>query len=78
MKAYGSVDVQTHMFLTSTLVGIEWSASRPDRSNPGENSPPYPLDRRLGELQIWFGRRGEEKILDPTGVTTRTPRSSRP
>jgi hypothetical protein len=30
MKAYGGVDVEIHIFLTSTLAG-EWSASRPDR-----------------------------------------------
>jgi hypothetical protein len=26
MKAYGGVDVQIHIFLTSTLAGGEWSA----------------------------------------------------
>jgi hypothetical protein len=31
MKAYKGVDVQTHVFLTSALVGVEWSASRPGR-----------------------------------------------
>jgi hypothetical protein len=35
-------------------------------------SPRYPLDRALG------GRRREEKILDPTGTRTRTPRSPSP
>jgi hypothetical protein len=29
MKAYGGMDVQIHIFLTSELVGGEWSASRP-------------------------------------------------
>jgi hypothetical protein len=29
MKAYGRVDVQIHIFLTSVLAGGEWSASRP-------------------------------------------------
>jgi hypothetical protein len=33
--------------------------------------PRYPLDRKLGGPQSQSGRRGEEKILDPTG--TRTP-----
>jgi hypothetical protein len=32
------VDVQTHIFLTSALVG-EWSASRPGRFNPWERAP---------------------------------------
>jgi hypothetical protein len=38
MKAYGGVDVQTHIFLTSALVGGEWSASRPGRFTPGERA----------------------------------------
>jgi hypothetical protein len=43
--------------------------------------PLYPrnlLDRRLGGPQSRSGRHGEEKILDPTGTRTPTPRSSRP
>jgi hypothetical protein len=39
MKSYGGVDVQIHVFLTSALVGGEWSASRPDRCTLGEESP---------------------------------------
>jgi hypothetical protein len=31
MKTYGGVNVEIHIFLTSALVGAEWSASRPDR-----------------------------------------------
>jgi hypothetical protein len=38
MKAYGEVDVQIHIFLTSVLDGGEWSASRPDRFTPGEGA----------------------------------------
>jgi hypothetical protein len=41
-------------------------------------SPRYPLDRRLGEPQNRSGRRREEKIFDPTGTRTPTPRSSSP
>jgi hypothetical protein len=33
------VDVQIHIFLTSTLAGDEWSASRPGRFTPGERAP---------------------------------------
>jgi hypothetical protein len=39
MKAYGGVDVWTHVFLTSALVGGEWSASRPGRFTLGERAP---------------------------------------
>jgi hypothetical protein len=42
MKTYGGVDVHIHIFLTSALVGGEWSASRPCRFTPGK-SPRYPL-----------------------------------
>jgi hypothetical protein len=31
MKAYGRMNVQIHVFLASSLVGGEWSASRPGR-----------------------------------------------
>jgi hypothetical protein len=75
MKAYEGVDIQSDIFLTSALVG-EWSASRPGRFTLGEKRRWYPLDRRLGEPQSRSGRRGEEKILDPTGTRTPTPRSS--
>jgi hypothetical protein len=38
MKANGGVDVKIHIFLTSALVGGEWSASRPGRfQNAGQN-----------------------------------------
>jgi hypothetical protein len=39
MKAYVGVDVYIHIFLTSALVGGEWSASRPGRFTPGESAP---------------------------------------
>jgi hypothetical protein len=39
MKAHGGMDVQIHIFLTSALVGSEWSTSRPGRFNPGERVP---------------------------------------
>jgi hypothetical protein len=39
MKAYGGVDVQTHIFLTSALSGSEWSASRPSKFTPSERAP---------------------------------------
>jgi hypothetical protein len=39
MKAYGEVDLYIHIFLTSALVGGEWSASSPGRFTPGERAP---------------------------------------
>jgi hypothetical protein len=39
MKAYGGVDIQIHIFLTSTLVGDEWPASCTGRFTPGERDP---------------------------------------
>jgi hypothetical protein len=45
---------------------------------PPGNRPRYPLERRLGESQSQSERRGEEKILDPTGTRTPTPRPSSP
>jgi hypothetical protein len=42
---------------------------------PGKE-PRYPFDWRLGRPQIWSRRRGEEKILDPTGTRTSTSWSS--
>jgi hypothetical protein len=39
MKAYVGVDVLIHIFLTSTLAGGEWSASRPGRFTSDERAP---------------------------------------
>jgi hypothetical protein len=40
---------------------------------PQGKSRRYPLDRRLGGPQSRSGRRGEEKILDPTGTRNSDP-----
>jgi hypothetical protein len=42
MKTYGEVDVYVHEFLTSALVGGEWSASRSSRFNLVEKAPGTP------------------------------------
>jgi hypothetical protein len=51
MKAYGRVDIQIHIFLTSALAGGEWSATRPCRFIPRGDSSRYTMDRRLGGTQ---------------------------
>jgi hypothetical protein len=51
MKAYGGVDVQNHIFLTSALDGGEWSASRPGRFILWET---VPGTHRIGS---WVGLR---------------------
>jgi hypothetical protein len=39
MKTYDWVDVEINGFLTSVLIGGEWSASSPGRFTPGEKVP---------------------------------------
>jgi hypothetical protein len=39
MKAYGGVNVQIHIFLTSVIPGGEWSGSRPGRFTAKERAP---------------------------------------
>jgi hypothetical protein len=73
MKAYGGADVEIHIFLTSALVGDEWSASRTCCFTPGGTSPWYPLDRRLGGPQRHFGQYGEVYIPDPIRTRNLAP-----
>jgi hypothetical protein len=54
MKAYGEVDLQIRIFLTSALAGGEWSASRPCRFTPGERAPGT----------HWIGGWGGEKNIN--------------
>jgi hypothetical protein len=76
MKTYGGVDVYIHIFLTSALVGGEWSNSLPGRFTPEESAPGTHC------IGGWVGPRASlddvEKILDPTLTRTPTPRSSSP
>jgi hypothetical protein len=73
MKAYGGVDVDTHVFMTSALVGGEWSASRPGRFTPRGKSHGYPLDSWLDGSQNWSARRGDENNLASTPTRTPSP-----
>jgi hypothetical protein len=70
MKVYGEADVQIHIFLTSALVGGEWSSSRTSHFTPKETAPGT---HRIGG---WVGPRAGldnvEKILDPTETRTLT------
>jgi hypothetical protein len=65
MKAYWGTGGIDPRILTPALDGGEWTASRPGRFTPRENSPWYPLDRRLGGTQSRSGRGGEENNSQP-------------
>jgi hypothetical protein len=62
MKIYG-MEVDLQAFLTYAPDEGEWSASR-----LGSFAPKYPLDRKLGELQNWYGR-GDDEQISPYGPT---------
>jgi hypothetical protein len=76
MKTYGRLDVEIHMFLTSPLIGVEWSASLRGRFTPGERSQGI---RWTGD---WVGPRigldaiKRRKLPGPTGTRTPTRRPS--
>jgi hypothetical protein len=78
MKAYGGVDVQTHIFLTSALVGGEWSASLPGRFTPEERTPDTHWLGGWVDLSAGIDDVEKRKFFDPTGIRTPTPRSSSP
>jgi hypothetical protein len=75
MKAYGWVDSQIHIFLTSALVGGEWLASHPCRFTPGAHW----IGGWVGP-QSRSGRRGEnswpypDSNSDPSVVEPATSR----
>jgi hypothetical protein len=75
MKAYGGVDVQIHIFLTSALAGGVVSFTF---------RPLYLRERAPGTHWIggWMdptaGLDDVQKILDPTGTRTPIHRSSSP
>jgi hypothetical protein len=69
MKVYGGADVWIHVFFASALVGGEWSPSRPGRFDPGERALGT---HSMGGPPSRSGRRGEEKLHDPTGTQTPT------
>jgi hypothetical protein len=56
MKAYGGVDLEMYIFLTSALAGSEWSASRPGRFTRGKE--PLVLNGDETHVYMYFGFRG--------------------
>jgi hypothetical protein len=78
MKAYGGVDVQIDIFLTSVLFGDEWSALRPCRFTPWERAP------GTHWIGVWVGPRAgkddveKRKFFTLPGIRTPTPRSFSP
>jgi hypothetical protein len=50
MKTYGGVEAWLHSFLTSGLVGDEWSISRPGRFTTWKETR-YPFYKKLGVPQ---------------------------
>jgi len=54
IKTHREVEVQIHVFLTSTLDVGEWSASRPDRFHPAKKRA-VPVERRVEWLQSRSG-----------------------
>jgi hypothetical protein len=75
MKTYGGLDVYIHVFLTSALVGGDWSDSRPGRFTRGERAPGTHciggwVDPRAGLDDVEM-----RKILTLQGLGTLTPLS---
>jgi hypothetical protein len=63
MKAFGGVDVENHVVLTSPLVGDELSASRHGSFYPRVKSPRDPLYGKLGVSQSWLDDMEKRKSL---------------
>jgi hypothetical protein len=79
MKAYGEMDVLVRVFLTSALVGGEWSALRPCRFTPVERaSDTHWIGGWVGPRTGLGDIRRDENILDPIGARTTTSQSSSP
>jgi hypothetical protein len=70
MKAYGVVDVHIHDFLTSALVGVEWSAHALTVLPPGKEAR-YPLDRRLSDPRTDLDNVEKRKFFTLLGLELR-------
>jgi hypothetical protein len=81
MKTYGRVHIQTQVFLTSALVGGEWSASHPGRFTPVERAPGTHWTGGLVASRGGLEDVEKRKLLtlpDSTGPRTLTPQMSSP
>jgi hypothetical protein len=67
MKAYGSGCIDPH-FLTSALVGGEWSTSRPGRFTPGERTPGTHWIVRSVDLRAGLDNMEKRKFLTLPGL----------
>jgi hypothetical protein len=68
MKTYGGEDVHTQVFLTSALIGGEWSASRPGSFIPGERDSGT---HWLGGPRACLDDMEKWKFLPPPGLELR-------
>jgi hypothetical protein len=71
MKAYGGVDVQIHIFLTSALVGGEWPASHPCRFTLGERAPGTHLTEGWVDPRAGLDNMEKRKFLTLSGLEFR-------
>jgi hypothetical protein len=65
------VDVQIHIFLTSALVGGEWSASRPGRFTPGKTAPGSHWTGGCVDPKTGLDDMEKKKFLTPSVVKLR-------
>jgi hypothetical protein len=77
MKIYGRVGVQIHIFLTSTLVEGQWSASHPGCSTLGKE-PAVPIEQEVDLAPELVCTTWQEKKSAPTGTQAPTPWLSSP
>jgi hypothetical protein len=71
MKIYEGVDIQIHIFLTSALVGDEWSVTRPSRFTPGERAPGTHWIRCWVGLRAGLDDMEKRKFLHPPELKLR-------
>jgi hypothetical protein len=71
MQAYGGVDIEINIFLTSALAGGEWSASRPCRFTPGERAAGTHWRGGLVDLRAGLDDVEKRKFLTLPGLELR-------